>query len=153
MRMGVSRGKTEDAVYKRPDFRVAGGVYIVFVVCVLSSSGPALGEFLLYAGMLFAAVRLSAVPLIKIVRGSVVIVPAVLALAIAIMVLKHGWITRLFAFWNIATKVFLVTVGTSFIVSFLKTLYPTRNPRVTKEDVRFFFIAVILIIEIRMWGG
>jgi len=82
-----------------------------------------------------------------------ILVPAVLALAIAIIIFKHGWFTRLAAFWNIATKVFLVTVGTSLVASLSKTVSMTHKPGIRKEDLRFFFITAILIIEIRMWGG
>ena len=135
------------------DPRVYLLIYLIFIVCVLSTPAAALTPFFLYVLFLLLALRISALSAIPVLRKTGSILPAILMLGLVMFFTRHGVLDRLLVFWNLFAKAFLATAGTIIYVNIAGSFEFVRKPGFNKNDLRVLFGVLIILTEIRLLGG
>jgi hypothetical protein len=138
------------------DKRVYYLSFIVFALCVVSTPGQALTAFFLYALSILVFLRITVVPAGYVLRKSLALLPAIGLLGLVMFFLKRGMLDRLLAFWNVVSKAYLLNLGAIILVRITGPFGfhgLAANSRFKKEDLRFLFITIIILAEIRLLGG
>ena len=135
------------------DPRVYFLIYLVFIICVLSTPAAALTPFFLYVILLLAVLRISAIPVIHVLRKTADILPAIFLLGLVMFLTRRGMLDRLLAFWNLFAKAYLVVIGTIIYSSLAGSCEFAPQPGFNKNDLRVLFGMLIILAEIRLLGG
>jgi cobalt/nickel transport system permease protein len=135
---------------------------------IILSPANAYKNFFLYAAVIFIQILLCRIPLLKVIKRSLVVIPFVLVAAIFIPFIKEGEVigsyslgyfnaelTRqgLLIFWNISIKAYLSTlclillIATTRFTELLKGLEKMKFPRVIILILSFMYRYIFVIYD------